>query len=91
MDGGVISIVKTHYKHLVLSAAIKAAESKNTSYIDFLKKITILDAIQMFDIAWSKVPESAMRNVWKKLMPHSVKARKITNVNHVANHFLQEI
>ena len=38
-------------------------------HFDFLKKITILDVIQMFGIAWSKVPESAMRNVWKKLMP----------------------
>ena len=35
----------------------------------FGELITILDAIQMFGIAWSKVPESALRNVWKKLMP----------------------
>ena len=69
MDAGVISIFKTHFKHLLLSAAIKASEGNNMSFIEFLKKVTILDAIRLIGVAWSKVPNSAMHKVWKKLMP----------------------
>ena len=55
---GVIAIAKTNYRHLMLTAAIKASQGKqNFTFMDFLKKITILDAIRWFGQAWSDVPE----------------------------------
>ena len=57
-DMGVIAIAKTNYKHLMLKAAIKALEGKQKlTFMDFLKKLTILDAIRWFGQAWSDVPE----------------------------------
>ena len=53
----------------MLSAAIKASQSKqNFTLMDFLKKVTILDAIRWFGQAWADVPESAMFGVWNKVL-----------------------
>ena len=57
-----------HYKHLLLSAAIKDSKGKTINYTDFIKKNTILDAIRLCDKAWDAVPQSAMYGVWNKLL-----------------------
>ena len=40
----------------------------NESDLQFLKGITILDAIKWITKAWKEVPESALMGVWNKLL-----------------------
>ena len=68
MDMGVISIVKTNFKHLLLEIAIKAAAGNNMQFLEFLKLFTIKNAIMLFGKAWESVPSSAMTGVWSKLL-----------------------
>ena len=68
MDMGVISIAKTNYKYELLDSAIKAAATpQRITLLEFLKKITILDAMRFFGRSWESVPTSAMQGVWNKL------------------------
>ena len=68
MDMGVISIVKTNFKHLLLEIAIKAAAGNNMQFLEFLKLFSIKNAIMLFGKAWESVPKSAMSGVWSKLL-----------------------
>ena len=68
MDQGVISIAKLNFKRLMLSDAIQKTRASNVTFMDYLKKVNILDAITLFDEAWKGVPESAMIGVWNKLL-----------------------
>ena len=55
---GVISIAKTNFKHLMLTKAIEETRAKRMEFMDYLKKVNILDAIYFFDKAWKAVPAS---------------------------------
>ena len=68
MDMGVISIVKTNFKHLLLDIAIKAAAGNDMKFLEFLKLFNIKNAIMLFGKAWESVPSSAMSGVWSKLL-----------------------
>ena len=85
---GVIAIAKTNYKYLLLSAAIKASEgSQKLTLMDFLKKVTILDAIRWFGQAWSDVPDSAMYGVWNRVLQR----QKPTNQPEESSQIVDEI
>ena len=69
MDMGVISIAKTNYKYELLDSAIKAAATpQKITLLEFLKSITILDAMKFFGRSWESVPTSAMQGVWNKVV-----------------------
>ena len=68
MDMGVISIVKTNFKHLLLDIAIKTAAGNDMKFLEFLKLFSIRNAIMLFGKAWESVPKSAMTGVWSKLL-----------------------
>ena len=67
MDQGAISIMKTNFKYDLLIDAIKAVK-KNVPFLDFLKGLTILDAVYMVEKAWKSVPESALYGVWNNVL-----------------------
>ena len=71
MDMGVISIVKTNFKHLLLDIAIKTAAGSNMKFLEFLKLFNIKNAIMLFGKAWESVPTSAMSGVWSKLLKNT--------------------
>ena len=49
MDMGVISIAKTHFKYEMLECAMRKAEGpQKITLLQFLKSLTILDAIKFF-------------------------------------------
>ena len=87
---GAIAISKTNYKHLMLSAAIKASQGKqNFTLMDFLKKVTILDAIRWFGQAWADVPESAMYGIWNRVLqrqkPSKQPEQPLQTVDEIGN------
>ena len=83
---GVIAIAKTNYKHLMLTAAIKASEGKqNFTLMDFLKKVTILDAIRWFGQAWSDVPDSAMFGVWNRVLQREKTSKQLEESSETIN------
>ena len=59
MDQGVIRSLKAHYKTMSIKILIETKEKKKT-LLDF----SILDAMQMLDVAWGKV---TTKTVVKKL------------------------
>ena len=87
MDMGIISIVKTNFKHLLLDTAIKAANSNKETFLEFLKQFTIKNAIDLLGIAWSNVPTSAMIGVWKQLRSNEVDSES----KGLANEKIKEI
>ena len=50
MDQGVIRSLKAHYKTMSIKKLIEAKEKKKP-----LPEFSILDAMQMLDVAWGKV------------------------------------
>ena len=94
MDMGVISILKTNYKYLLLKKAIAAAEGTNIEFLQFLKKINIKIAIDLVAQAWDEVPTSAMSGVWKKLLkneedPESklIEDKKVNDIVKIGSDF----
>ena len=95
MDMGVISIAKTHFKYEMLECAMRKAEGpQKITLLQFLKSLTILDAIKFFGRAWANVPKSAMINVWKKLLsedhqstttPESLQESRINEIITLGN------
>ena len=66
-----------HYKHFMLTDAIKHSKGGQIDFENYIKKLNILDAIHFVDKAWQAVPKSAMFGVWNKLLareqPHPSK------------------
>ena len=75
MDQGLIATFKVGFKHLLMTQAIKVVDGRTTNLIQFLKKITILDAIKLIDKAWQNVPKSAA----KEFGTNFYSARNLTN------------
>ena len=61
MDQGVIRSLKTHYKRMSIKKLIEAIEKKKT-----LPEFSILDALQMLDLAWGKVTTKIVVNCFQK-------------------------
>ncbi|XP_053571576.1 tigger transposable element-derived protein 1-like [Bombina bombina] len=75
MDQGVIATFKAYYLKKTFTAAITALDSDASDGATqnklkaFWKGFTILDAIKAIRDSWNEVSESALRRVWKKLIP----------------------
>ena len=61
MDQGVIRSLKAKYRAKVIRKYINAMESNKE-----LPKITILDAMAMFEQSWSALPDTTVINCFKK-------------------------
>ena len=62
MDQGVIRSLKAHYKTMSIKKLIEAIEKKKP-----LPEFSVLDAMQMLDLAWGKVKPKLLLTVLKKL------------------------
>ena len=61
MDQGVIRSLKAHYKTMSIKKLIEAIEKKKP-----LPEFSILNAMQMLDIAWGKVTTKTVGNCFEK-------------------------
>ena len=61
MDQGVIRSLKAHYKTMSIKKLIEAIEKKKP-----LPEFSILDAMQMLDLAWGKVTTKTAVNCFEK-------------------------
>ena len=61
MDQGVIRLLKAHYKTMSIKKLIEATEKKKP-----LPEFSILDAMQMLDLAWEKVTTKTVVNCFEK-------------------------
>ena len=61
MDQGVIRSLKAHYKTMSIKKVIEAMEKKKT-----LLEFSILDAMQMLDLAWGKATPKTVVNCFEK-------------------------
>ena len=62
MDQGVIWSLKDHYKTISIKKLIEAIEKKKS-----LPEFSILDAMQMLDVAWGKVRIKTIVNCFENL------------------------
>ena len=60
MDQGVIRSLKAHYETMSIKKLIEAIEKKKP-----LPEISILDAMQMLDLAWEKVTTKTVANCFE--------------------------
>ena len=60
-DQGVIRSLKAHYKTISIKKLIEAIEKKKP-----LPEFSILDAMQMLDVAWGKVTTKTVANCLEK-------------------------
>ena len=63
MDQNVIRITKLNYRKHLLSLAVGKED-----IIQFLKSLTIKDAISMLKLAWNQLEESVIAKCWKPLL-----------------------
>ena len=61
MDQGVIRSLKAHYKTMSIKKLIEAKEKKKP-----LPEFSILDAMQMLDVAWGKITTKTVVNCFEK-------------------------
>ena len=61
MDQGVIRSLKVHYKMMSIKKLIEATEKKKT-----LPEFSVLDTMQMLDLAWGKVTTKTVVNCFEK-------------------------
>ena len=60
-DQGVIRSLKAHYKTISIKKLIEAIEKKKP-----LPEFSILDAMQMLDVAWGKITSKTVVNCFEK-------------------------
>ena len=65
MDQGVISTVKVLYRRILSEKLVELVDSGGI-LIDFLKQVTILDAIQYLAEAWELISSQLLKNCWRK-------------------------
>lgn len=64
MDQSPIKVVKTKYRHLLLSSVVA---KENTPIEQSLKEHSIRDAIVMLKDAWADIPFGLLQNAWSKI------------------------
>lgn len=68
MDQGVISAMKRHYKMGFLRETLACEHSTNFDFVQFVKKWTVLDCMNVLREAWISLTPNTLRNSWKKLI-----------------------
>ena len=67
LDAGIIRCFKAHYRRLLMDKLLKRLElNLEESTSEAAKTVTVLDAIQLIQTAWSLVSESSISNCFKK-------------------------
>jgi hypothetical protein len=73
MDQGVIANFKLYYRKESMKRLSQFLSSDDDCHmVQFWKKFTVKDSIDITEIAWNSVLSSAMNGTWKKLWPECV-------------------
>lgn len=68
MDQGVISALKRHYKMGFLRESLTCNHNSNCEFIQFVKKWTVLNCMNVLKESWISLTPNTLRNSWKKLI-----------------------
>ena len=67
-DMGVIRTLKAHFRHQLRQNIIDTIDDSEEELVanEVVKKVSLLDTMNMLDVAWTKVTAETVRNCWKK-------------------------
>ena len=67
MDQGILEITKRTNRKSLIRKMLFENEDPQTSIVDFIKSLTIKDAVYMSAAAWDSVTQSSIAKCWRKL------------------------
>ncbi len=85
-DAGIIHNLKAYYQMELrdrILASLEAAGAEKGRSEDFVKKVSILDAIHMVARAWRSVKATTVANCFQKALSLDKKAPTITDIKHL--------
>jgi len=67
-DMGIIRTLKAYFRHQLRQNIIDTIDDSQEELVanEVVKKVTLLDTMNMLDVAWEKVTAETIRNCWRK-------------------------